>query len=332
MVTGAAVRTRLRNLDAVTRDVLVYCAVFALLRFWATLGGAPIRYPDSDSYYQLNFLGHDLRLWTVPLIYKPLFSDEARVVVQILLGIVCWSALALAVSRSLKTALVARLGAVLILLIGLCVQVVAWDQIILSESIALSLTALLIASLLCLRLRRSTGSLIGFVVVLTLWIFTRQLQAAVYIPIAVVGIIWILARGWRRRSSVLLACSLAVLAVWAGYVATQAKPIIATNAYAYVHPPRNEGTSPALLQAMGYANCIVSSDIVEAVEVAGDAAITFVSGDPADLARQLERVLADPELAERYRRLAVERVRAEYSWDDVAAKHRAVYERVLGTG
>jgi glycosyltransferase involved in cell wall biosynthesis len=117
-----------------------------------------------------------------------------------------------------------------------------------------------------------------------------------------------------------------------GYVYGDAYRQLVANAYAYVHPPRNEGTSPALLQAMGYGNCVVSSDIVEAVEVAGDAAITFVSGDPADLARQLERVLADPELADRYRRLALERVRAEYSWDDVAARHRAVYERVLGTG
>jgi glycosyltransferase involved in cell wall biosynthesis len=117
-----------------------------------------------------------------------------------------------------------------------------------------------------------------------------------------------------------------------GYVYGDAYRQLVANAYAYVHPPRNEGTSPALLQAMGYGNCIVSSDIVEAVEVTGDAAITFVSGDPADLARQLERVLADPELADRYRRLALERVRAEYSWDDVAARHRAVYERVLGTG
>jgi glycosyltransferase involved in cell wall biosynthesis len=117
-----------------------------------------------------------------------------------------------------------------------------------------------------------------------------------------------------------------------GYVYGEAYRQLVANAYAYVHPPRNEGTSPALLQAMGYGNCIVSSNIVEAVEVAGDAAITFVSGDPADLARQLERVLADPELADRYRRLALERVQAEYSWDDGAAKHLGVYERVLGTG
>jgi glycosyltransferase involved in cell wall biosynthesis len=117
-----------------------------------------------------------------------------------------------------------------------------------------------------------------------------------------------------------------------GYVYGDAYRQLVANAYVYVHPPRKEGTSPALLQAMGYGNCIVSTDIVEAREVAGDAAITFVGGDAADLGRQLERVLADADLVERHRELALERVRVEYDWDDVAARHRAVYGRVLGAG
>jgi glycosyltransferase involved in cell wall biosynthesis len=117
-----------------------------------------------------------------------------------------------------------------------------------------------------------------------------------------------------------------------GYVFGEDYRQLVANAYVYVHPPRNEGTSPALLQAMGYGSCIVSSDIVEAVEVAGDAAITFAAGDAGDLARHLECVLAEPELVERHRELALQRVRAEYDWDDVAARHRAVYGRVLAAG
>ena len=63
--------------------------------------------------------------------------------------------------------------------------------------------------------------------------------------------------------------------------------------------------------------------------IAGDAAITFRGGDAADLAQKLERVVADPELIERHRVLALDRVRAEYDWNDVTARHRAVYGRVL---
>ena len=115
-----------------------------------------------------------------------------------------------------------------------------------------------------------------------------------------------------------------------GYVYGDAYRQLVANAYAYVHPPRNEGTSPALLQAMGYRNCIVSSDIPEARQVFGDAALEFTCGDPGSLAVQLERVLADPGLAEEYRGRALARVREKYNWDDVASQHRRVYERVLG--
>jgi len=114
-----------------------------------------------------------------------------------------------------------------------------------------------------------------------------------------------------------------------GYVYGDAYRQLVANAYAYVHPPRNEGTSPALLQAMAYGSCVITSDLTEAVAVAGDAALRFALDDSDDLARQLERVLGDPALADEMRRKAADRVRAEYNWDDIASAHRAVYERVL---
>ena len=115
-----------------------------------------------------------------------------------------------------------------------------------------------------------------------------------------------------------------------GYVYGDAYRQLVANAYAYVHPPRNEGTSPALLQAMGYGNCVVTNSLTEALAVVGDAALAFAKDDPADLARVLERLIGDPALAEEYRKKAIERIREEYDWNDVTAAHRSVYERVLG--
>jgi glycosyltransferase involved in cell wall biosynthesis len=115
-----------------------------------------------------------------------------------------------------------------------------------------------------------------------------------------------------------------------GYVYGDAYRQLVANAYAYVHPPRNEGTSPALLQAMGYGNCIVTNSLTEALVVVGDAALAFAKDDPEDLARVLERLIGDAALAAELRAKAFERVRSEYNWDDVASAHRSVYERVLG--
>jgi glycosyltransferase involved in cell wall biosynthesis len=82
---------------------------------------------------------------------------------------------------------------------------------------------------------------------------------------------------------------------------------------------------------MGYGNCVVTNSSPELLAVVGDAALTFARDDPVDLARQLERVIEDEQLAERLRGKALDRVRTEfYNWDDVAAAHRSVYERVLG--
>jgi len=114
-----------------------------------------------------------------------------------------------------------------------------------------------------------------------------------------------------------------------GYVYGEAYRQLVAHAYAYVHPPRHEGTSPALLQAMAYRSCIVSSDIREALQVVGDAAVTFRGEDPADLADKLERVLGDPDLVEEMRGRALRRVEEQYSWDKVAEAHLSVYRQVV---
>jgi glycosyltransferase involved in cell wall biosynthesis len=114
-----------------------------------------------------------------------------------------------------------------------------------------------------------------------------------------------------------------------GYVYDDKYRELVANAYAYVHPLRSDGTSPALLQAMGYGSCIVINTLPEALSAVGDGALPFAHNDTDDLARQLTRVLEDHELEEDLRRRALARAKAEYDWDKVAAQHRALYESLL---
>jgi glycosyltransferase involved in cell wall biosynthesis len=97
------------------------------------------------------------------------------------------------------------------------------------------------------------------------------------------------------------------------------------NAYAYVHPLRSDGTSPALLQAMAYGSCIVVNSLPEALSAVGEAAIRFDRDDPADLAEKLTTLLHDSHLAASYRRRARARAEAEYSWERVATQHWQAY-------
>jgi hypothetical protein len=218
----------LGTLDRRTHEVLWYCIAFAVLRVWAVFGFSPLRTHDSAGYFAISFTGDATRLWTVPLLYRALPSDSVRVVVQVSIGIACWSLLALAIAHSVRRPILARAGAVAVLLLGLCSQVTQWDEMIVSESLALSLAALLVAAILWWRKRRTRGALVGLLAVVTLWVFTRELQAAVYLPICIVLIAWIVL---RARRYVWLAVALALLGAWSGYAASGNDDILADNAH-----------------------------------------------------------------------------------------------------
>lgn len=225
-------RPRLGRRDGVTRDVAVYCVGFAALRLWAAFGRPPVRAPDTLTYFPVDLLGHAIRLWTVPVIYSALPSDRVRLWAQIVFAIVCWSVLALAIAHAMWSPVIARIGAALVLLLGACIQVTEWDQAMLSESIAVSLTVLLIAAGLWVRLHRTTVAFVAFLVVLVLWIFTRHLHAAIYVPVGLLAIGWVLVhlrRDVRRYTAI--AVVLAVVTVWSAYAGNQGHAIKLGNAY-----------------------------------------------------------------------------------------------------
>jgi glycosyltransferase involved in cell wall biosynthesis len=103
-----------------------------------------------------------------------------------------------------------------------------------------------------------------------------------------------------------------------------------SHAFAYVHATEVGGTHPALVEAMGFGNCVVVHDVPENREVAGDAAEYFVAGDPVTLARVLEHLDRDSSLLERRREAARDRARDEYSWDAVTDQYEQLFVRLHG--
>ncbi|TMK97690.1 MAG: glycosyltransferase family 1 protein [Actinobacteria bacterium] len=114
-----------------------------------------------------------------------------------------------------------------------------------------------------------------------------------------------------------------------GYVRGHSYRELVYHAGIYVHPLRSDGTSPALLQALGSGNCVVVNSIPETLSAVGDAAVSFRRNDPLDLTAQLQMLLDDPSLIEQYRQRAVERAAEEYDWDKVTAAHCDVYQRCV---
>jgi len=103
-----------------------------------------------------------------------------------------------------------------------------------------------------------------------------------------------------------------------------------SNAAVYVHATEVGGTHPALVEAMGYGNCVVVHDTPENREVAGDAALFFDATLPATLVAALERLLSEPHLRQKLRRAAARRAAESYSWSRVAALYAGVLRRLAG--
>jgi glycosyltransferase involved in cell wall biosynthesis len=110
-----------------------------------------------------------------------------------------------------------------------------------------------------------------------------------------------------------------------GYVYGQDMENLFKGSYLYVTASELEGTSPALLSAMGFGNCVLCSDIPENLETIGNAGVSFRNKDVYDLSDKMRQLLSDPSLVEKYRTRAVDRVTRMYSWDSVADRMEQLY-------
>jgi glycosyltransferase involved in cell wall biosynthesis len=113
--------------------------------------------------------------------------------------------------------------------------------------------------------------------------------------------------------------------VFPGYVFGRGYWELQRHAYLFCAPTEVGGTHPVILEAMAAGNCVLVNDHPPNVETVGDAGVYF-SGQAGveDLHRQLDRLLADPELVARYRERATLRAQA-YSWETITDQ----YEQML---
>jgi glycosyltransferase involved in cell wall biosynthesis len=116
--------------------------------------------------------------------------------------------------------------------------------------------------------------------------------------------------------------------VFTGFVFGQDYRALQQNAYCYVHATEVGGTHPALLEAMGYGNCVLTLATPENIEVVGDAGITYA--DEFDLAEKLQRVLRDGSLVQSYRNRAQVRVQRYYDWDRVVDQYEKLFAEMTG--
>jgi glycosyltransferase involved in cell wall biosynthesis len=116
--------------------------------------------------------------------------------------------------------------------------------------------------------------------------------------------------------------------IFTGFVFGQDYRALQQNAYCYVHATEVGGTHPALLEAMGYGNCVLTLATPENLEVVAEAGVPYV--DEFDLAEKLQRVLRDGSLVQAYRNRAQQRVQAHYDWETVVDQYENLFARMSG--
>ena len=116
--------------------------------------------------------------------------------------------------------------------------------------------------------------------------------------------------------------------IFTGFVFGRDYRALQQNAYCYIHATEVGGTHPALLEAMGFGNCVLTLATPENIEAIGDAGIAYT--DENDLAEKLQRVLRDGSLVHSYRNRAQARVLEYYDWDYVVDQYERLFAKMAG--
>ena len=117
--------------------------------------------------------------------------------------------------------------------------------------------------------------------------------------------------------------------IFPGFVQGRLLSELFSNAYLYVQPSEIEGLSIALLEAMGYGNACLVSDIAENKEAIEEAGFYFKNQSIDSLSNELNILLAQPKITRDIGLRARKRVQDFFSWDHIADSFENLYKCVI---
>ena len=102
-----------------------------------------------------------------------------------------------------------------------------------------------------------------------------------------------------------------------------------SNSYIYTHPFRSDGTSPSLLQAMAYGNCILANGTVETTAALRGAGHLFEMNSADAMAERLQFLLDNPQIVDQSKKKSLEVAQKVYDWDIITTQYEDVFRKVL---
>lgn len=116
--------------------------------------------------------------------------------------------------------------------------------------------------------------------------------------------------------------------IFTGFVRGKMLSELFSNCYLFVLPSEIEGLPTVLLEAMGYGNCCLVSDIPENLAALGKYGYSFKSKDVCKLTEKLVLLLNDREAVESVKDKAKNHALENYSWDSTAKQYEMLYKKL----
>ena len=119
--------------------------------------------------------------------------------------------------------------------------------------------------------------------------------------------------------------------IFTGYVFGEGYKEFQSNAYFYVQATEVGGTHPALLEAMGYGNCVLANDVPEHREVLRKSGIYFnTKNEEQDLAEKMQYLLDNPGVVKEHQKMSVARIEEAYTWDRITDSYEKLFLKMVG--
>ena len=196
--TAGPVRVVHRSAWVVAAFLVLGRAISLLLNLGAEVAPDSVSYRVGGSAFRaVSFTGHWPRGWPITLPYALMPTDLARSVFQSFVATLMYLFLVVIVFRWLPRAVALPLS-VGYVVISLTPQVLEWDKLILSESLATTLGLGVFACVLWFALRRTVASALCTSALLYLWVVARP-SNSLALPAAVALSLVVLAASLRAR-------------------------------------------------------------------------------------------------------------------------------------
>jgi glycosyltransferase involved in cell wall biosynthesis len=117
--------------------------------------------------------------------------------------------------------------------------------------------------------------------------------------------------------------------LFTGYVFGQGYHELQSHAYCYIHATEVGGTHPALIESMGFGNCVIANGTPENQEVLQQAGLIYKKNNVDDLQRKIQITLDNAQTVADFGVRARQIVMTEYNWDAVTDKYESLFKEML---